>query len=509
MDRRIRFADARETMSFAARFRNYFFAGIVVSAPIAITLWLAWKVVGFVDDRIHPLLPPRWSPATYLTFDLPGFGIVVVAAGLMLIGRLTTGFVGKLIVKYSEWLLTRIPIVGSIYGWTKQILDTLLSEDATAFREVVLVEYPCRGSWAVGFITGQTRGEVQGLTSETVYNVFVPATPNPTTGFLLFIPDKDIRRLEMSVDDGIRLVISGGIVKPPSENEESSWGAATGIADEVELIKEAMEEARVAGEHGVHWKAGTGIGEEVERIKVAMEELNPSKKPVTLLGTLRDYLFTGTLVTAPIAITVWLAVSVIDFFDGSVMPLIPAEWNPATYLPFGIPGLGLLTSVLTMTLIGYLTAGFLGNAVIRISERVIEGLPVLRGVYSAVKQIFETMLKKQSSAFREVVLIQYPRPEAWAIGFITGEAASEIQGATPGDSINIFLPTTPNPTSGFLLFLPREGAKKLTMTVEEGLKMVVSGGIVTPGADVPDDEDEAPGEDEGTAEPALRERDNA
>lgn len=495
-------------MSFAARFRNYFFAGILVSAPIAITLWLAWKVVGFVDDRIHPLIPPRWSPSTYLTFDLPGFGIIIVAAGLMLIGSLTTGIVGKLIVKYSEWLLTKIPIVGSVYGWTKQILDTLLSEESTAFREVVLVEYPCRGSWAVGFITGQTRGEVQDLTSETVYNVFVPATPNPTTGFLLFIPEKDIRRLEMSVDDGIKLVISGGIVKPPSEDEESEWGTGTGIADEVELIKDAMEEVRVKGEHGVHWHAGTGIGEEVERIKVAMEELNPSKKPVTFFGKLRDYFFTGTLVTAPIAITVWLAVSVIDFFDTSVMPMVPASWNPATHLPFGIPGLGLIASVLTMTLIGYLTAGFLGNAVIRISERVIEGLPVLRGIYSAVKQIFETMLKKQSSAFREVVLIQYPRPEAWAIGFITGEAESEIQGATPGDSINIFLPTTPNPTSGFLLFLPQESVKKLTMTVEEGLKMVVSGGIVTPDADapdaaVPDAEDEAP------AEAALRERDNA
>jgi uncharacterized membrane protein len=162
-----------------------------------------------------------------------------------------------------------------------------------------------------------------------------------------------------------------------------------------------------------------------------------------------------------------------------------------------------------MTLIGYLTAGFLGNAVVRISERVIEGLPVLRGIYSAVKQIFETMLKKQSSAFREVVLIQYPRPEAWAIGFITGEAADEIQGATPGDSINIFLPTTPNPTSGFLLFLPKEGAKKLTMTVEEGLKMVVSGGIVTPDADTPDAEVEAPNEDEAPGEAAVRERDNA
>ena len=487
-------------MSFAARFRNYFLAGILVTAPIAITLWLAWKVVEFVDDRIQPLIPPRWSPSTYLTFELPGFGIIVVVAGLILIGSLTTGLLGRLIVKYIAWLLTRIPVVGSIYGWTRQILETLLSEESTAFRDVVLVEYPCRGSWAVGFITGQTRGEIQDLTSETVYNVFVPATPNPTTGFLLFIPEKDIRRLDMSVDDGVKLVISGGIVKPSSEaEEESTWGTGTGIADEVERIKEAMEEARRAAEQRGHWGAGTGIGEEVERIKSAMEELHPSRaKPVTILSRLRNHLFAGTLVAAPIAITVWLAVTVIDYFDSSVMPLFPDDWNPATYLHFGIPGLGLIASVLTMTLIGYLTAGFLGNAVVRISERVIERLPVLRGIYAAVKQIFETLFKKQSNAFREVVLVQYPRPEAWAIGFITGAAASEIRDNTSGDSVNIFLPTTPNPTSGFLLFLPRESTRTLTMTVEEGLKMVVSGGIVTPRAKAPADDapaDDASGDD--------------
>jgi uncharacterized membrane protein len=474
-------------MSIAARFRNYFLAGILVSAPLAITLWLAWKVVGYVDDRIQPLIPARWSPSTYLSFDVPGLGILVVLAVLILIGSLTTGLVGRLIVKYSEWLLTRIPVVGSIYGWIRQILDTLLSEDSTAFREVVLVEYPCRGSWAVGFITGQTRGEVQQLTEETVYNVFVPATPNPTTGFLLFVPERDIRRLAMSVDDGIKLVISGGIVKP-REEAASGWGSGTGIADEVELIKQTMQQARRAAELDSRWGAGTGIAEEVERIKLAMEQLNPSLvKRVSLLGRLRDYLFAGTLVSAPIAITVWLAVSVIDYFDRSVLPLLPESWNPATYLHFGIPGLGLIASILAMTLIGYLTAGFLGNALVRLSERVIEGLPVLRGIYAAVKQIFETLLKKQSNAFREVVLVQYPRPDVWAIGFITGAAAREIQDNVAGPSVNIFLPTTPNPTSGFLLFLPPDSVRKLTMSVEEGLKMVVSGGIVTPGAGAPRD----------------------
>ena len=229
-------------MRLAARFRNYFLAGVLVTAPVGITLWLAWKVVAIVDDAIRPMIPPQWNPETYLPFHLPGFGIVVVLTGLILIGSLTTGLFGRLIVKYSEWFLSHIPVIGSIYGWMRQIFETLLSEESKAFREVVLVEYPCRGSWAIGFLTGQTEGEVQRLTSETVYNVFVPATPNPTTGFLLFIPEQDIRRLEMSTEEGLRLVVSGGIVKPQAEEEEEEavWGPGTGIAEEVERIKETF-----------------------------------------------------------------------------------------------------------------------------------------------------------------------------------------------------------------------------------------------------------------------------
>ncbi len=483
-------------MSFGARFRTYFFAGILVTAPIGITFWLAWEAVGFVDDRIRPMIPAQWNPEFYLPFYLPGFGIVVVLAALILIGSLTAGFVGKFIIGISGWILSHIPVIRSIYGWTKQIFETLLSEESRAFREVVLIEYPYRGSWAVGFITGETEGEVQNLTSEKVYNVFVPATPNPTTGFLLFIPERDIRRLDISVDDGVKLVVSGGIVKPPSdEEEEPYWGTGTGIADEVDRIKTRMEERRLTADRVSHWGTGTGIGEEVERIKMAMEERNPSSmKTVTVLGKLRDHLFTGALVTAPIAITMWLSLGVVDFFDRSVMPLFPPGWNPEVYLPFpyGIPGLGLVTAVLTMTFVGFLTAGFLGNAIVRAGERLIEGLPVVRGIYSAVKQILETLLQKQSDAFREVVLIQFPRPGAWAIGFVTGDAARQIQDQTPQDSVNIFLPTTPNPTSGFLLFLPRTEVRTLAMTVEEGLKMVISGGIVTPAASTPGEDGEAP-----------------
>ena len=155
-----------------------------------------------------------------------------------------------------------------------------------------------------------------------------------------------------------------------------------------------------------------------------------------------------------------LAWEFIRFVDDKVTPLIPPKWNPETYLPFGIPGMGLVIAVLSLTLIGFFAAGFVGRAIVRTGERILHGLPVVRGIYSALKQIFETVFKKQSQAFREVVLIEYPRPESWAIGFITGTAAEQVQEETPPNSLNIFLPTTPNPTSGFLLFIPKKAAKK-------------------------------------------------
>ena len=169
-----------------------------------------------------------------------------------------------------------------------------------------------------------------------------------------------------------------------------------------------------------------------------------------------------------------------SLIDDWVTPFIPPAWDPETYLPFSIPGLGVAAIVIFLTLVGFLTAGMVGKTLLGYGENLLDRMPVVRGIYGAVKQIVETVFKQQSRAFCEVVLIQYPRPESWAIGFITGETASQVQEVPPPDVINIFLPTTPNPTSGFLLFVPRDEVQPLSMTVEEGIKMVVSGGIVTP-----------------------------
>ncbi|VBB68711.1 Transporter [invertebrate metagenome] len=201
---------------------------------------------------------------------------------------------------------------------------------------------------------------------------------------------------------------------------------------------------------------------------------------IGLVSRLRAYFFAGVLVTAPAAITFYVAWLVIDFVDRQVTPWLPPRYNPETYLPFGLPGLGLLILVFGLTAIGALTAGFLGNILIRTGERILARMPVIRSIYSATKQIFETVLRQQSTAFREVVLLEYPRRGLWTIGFITAPAADEIHRLLSSEMANVFVPTTPNPTSGFLLFVPRADLIQLSMTVEEGIKMVVSGGIVTP-----------------------------
>ncbi len=183
-----------------ARVRAYFLTGVLVSAPLVITFGLAWWFIEFVDSKVMPLIPGHYNPVYYLPegyqeYGIPGFGLLVILL--------------------YERILARIPAVRSIYGAVKQILETVLANQSNAFRQAVLLEYPRRGMWAIGFITGETKGEVQNLTEDTVINIFLPTTPNPTSGFLLFVPRRDIVILDMTVEEAIKMVMSGGIVTPP------------------------------------------------------------------------------------------------------------------------------------------------------------------------------------------------------------------------------------------------------------------------------------------------------
>lgn len=212
----------RRGPGLAARLRNYLLAGVLVTAPIAITFYLAWLFINVIDGLVTDFLPARFNPETYLPFSIPGIGLFLVAFGLIMIGFLTANFIGRQILQLGEAMVRRIPAVRSVYGAIKQILETVLATQSDAFREVVLVEYPRRGLWAIGFITGATEGEVQNLVEDDLVNIFVPTTPNPTSGFLLFVPRRDLVVLNMNVEDGIKMVVSGGIVTPPDPRPQEA-----------------------------------------------------------------------------------------------------------------------------------------------------------------------------------------------------------------------------------------------------------------------------------------------
>lgn len=202
-------------MSLGARLRTYFFAGVLITAPVSLTIYLAWLFITFVDEQVFSLIPPQYNPETYFPFSIPGIGLLLALIGLTLIGALTAGIIGRAVNQLLEGILNRLPVIRSLYGAIKQIMETVLANKSAAFRECVLIEYPRRGIWTLGFITGRTGGEVQERTAEMVISVFVPTTPNPTSGFLLFVPEQDIIRLKMPIEDGLKLVVSGGIVTPP------------------------------------------------------------------------------------------------------------------------------------------------------------------------------------------------------------------------------------------------------------------------------------------------------
>ncbi len=212
-----------------ARVRTYFLTGVVVTAPIGITAWLIWLVVDLFDRTVVPLIPDTYNPSDILGVSVPGVGVIIVLILVTLIGALVTNFAGRFLVRFfGERLVARVPVVRTVYGVLKQIFDAVLEQSANAFREVVLIEYPRRGIWVIGFITSKTRGEVQRVMEDDMVNVFLPTTPNPTSGFLLFVPRKDCISLDMTVEEGVKLVISGGIVSP---SDAPAGGATTPEAD--------------------------------------------------------------------------------------------------------------------------------------------------------------------------------------------------------------------------------------------------------------------------------------
>lgn len=194
--------------------RASFLTGLVVAAPIGITLYLTITFINFVDRMVEQVIPPQYNPETYLPFSIPGLGVVIVFVVITLLGALTANLFGHAILGFFGRLINRVPVVNTVYGALKQIFETVLSKSHQSFQQVGLVEYPRTGLWALCFIATGTRGEISHRVGEELISVFLPTTPNPTSGFLLFVPRADIKILDMTVEEGAKMVISGGLVVP-------------------------------------------------------------------------------------------------------------------------------------------------------------------------------------------------------------------------------------------------------------------------------------------------------
>tara|TARA_S200000501_G_scaffold329671_1_gene330455 strand:- start:485 stop:1108 length:624 start_codon:yes stop_codon:yes gene_type:complete len=199
------------------------------------------------------------------------------------------------------------------------------------------------------------------------------------------------------------------------------------------------------------------------------------RKSISIFGKLRNYFITGIVVLVPIGITLYLT----KFFISVSSKLIPNELNPNSYLPFAIPGLEILLSVIFITIIGSLSLSFIGKKILKIFNDILKRIPILRTIYSAIGQMTETLAPKKGSK-KSVVLVEYPRKGSWAVGFATKDNEGEISKKTNTELVNVFVPTTPNPTSGFLLMFPKSEIIYLDMTFEEASKFIVSAGTSDP-----------------------------
>src|SRR5436190_17110911 len=210
-----------------SRIRNYFLTGLIVAGPVAITIWLVWSFVTWVDDLVRPFFPVAYRPETYLPIKVPGFVLIIAFLALTVLGFLTANLVGRTFVEIGEMILERVPIVRPIYRGLKQVFETLFSKSGSSFRTVGLVEFPAPGMWSLVFLSTPPGPDITAtLPSEHEYvSAFMPCTPNPTTGFFFYVLRGDVIELAISVEDAAKLLMSAGMIQPGNGDQQKKLAA--------------------------------------------------------------------------------------------------------------------------------------------------------------------------------------------------------------------------------------------------------------------------------------------
>jgi len=230
--------------SIGGRIRNYFLTGVIVTGPVAITAYLTWSFVTWVDDLVRPFIPVAYRPETYLPGRIPGSGLVIAFLALTLLGFLTANLVGRTLVEAGEMILDRMPLVRSIYKGLKQVFETLFAKSGSSFRHVGLVEFPGPGMWSLVFLSQAPSEEIAGQlpSKEEHVSVFMPCTPNPTTGFFFYMPRSQIIDLDIPVEAAAKLIMSAGLIQPNGDHQKK----LSALAEAARIARTAKPEHTAA-----------------------------------------------------------------------------------------------------------------------------------------------------------------------------------------------------------------------------------------------------------------------
>jgi len=438
--------------------RGYMLRGLLVLVPLGITAYALILVYRLTAANLAPYINvarlPLSIPSYLVDAAVVVLSVVLFFTMLYLIGLATAVVIGRWFIGFGESILQRIPLVKSVYAASKQVIDLLQPKDdeEPAYQEAVIVDFPGPGIKCIAFVVGRTQIEGRG----EHYRVFIPTTPNPTSGYFEMFPVSNVQHSTMTVEDAIKGVMSAGILIPDviqlTERENASVNTGVPIADSV-------------------------VGQPAEAAPKRMSLWQFTKH------VFRRRILSGFLVLVPLAITVFVVKFLYDFTAGRIEPLAGKFIVPVNgYVPaFAAPVVSAVVSILLMLFVlyvtGYIATAVVGGRVIRLGEAILNRIPLVATVYSASKQIIETLLfKKGGSGFQDAVIVEFPYEGIYCAGFLVGRSET-----SDGESLcRVFVPTAPNISVGLMQLFSTEKTYRAGMTVEETIKMVVSCGLIAP-----------------------------